>query len=68
MAFLVIIVIAVMIIAVVTVMVIAIVLYFSVRDLDVGMASKYIDYSLSLIETRIVFMSSICKRNSSVFY
>jgi hypothetical protein len=32
----------------------------------VGMASKCINYSLSFIGTRIVFVSSICRRNSSI--
>jgi hypothetical protein len=34
----------------------------------VGMISKCIGYSLSFIGTRIVFVSSICRRNSSVSY
>jgi hypothetical protein len=41
---------------------------FGVRGLGVGMASKCIGHSLSLIKTRIVFVSSICRRNSPVSY
>jgi hypothetical protein len=48
--------------------VVVVVLCFSVRGLGVGMASKCIGHSLSLIGTRIVFVSSICRRNSSVSY
>jgi hypothetical protein len=59
---------AAVVVAVIAAVIIAVVLYFSVRDLGVGMASKCISHSLSLIETRIVFVSSIYRRNSSVSY
>jgi len=56
----------VVIVAVMIVVMVIIVLCFGVRGLGVDMALKYIGYSLSLIGTRIVFVSSICKRNSFV--
>jgi len=56
------------VIVIVTAVMVTVILYFSVRGLDVGMASKCIGYSLSLIKTRIVFVSSIYRRNSSVSY
>jgi hypothetical protein len=61
-------VVAAVIVAVMAVIMIVVVFCFSVRDLGVDMASKCINYSLSLIGTRIVFVSSICRRNSSVFH
>jgi hypothetical protein len=59
-------VVAAVVVAVVAAVVVAVVLCFGVRGLGVGMASKCIGHSLSLIGTRIVFVSSICRRNSSV--
>ena len=52
--------------AVVVAVVVAVALCFGVRGLGVGMASKCIGHSLSLIGTRIVVVSSICRRNSAV--
>jgi hypothetical protein len=57
---------AAVVVAVMTAVIIAIVFCFGVRGLGVGMASKCISHSLSLIGTRIVFVSSICRRNSSI--
>jgi hypothetical protein len=59
---------AAVVVAVVVTVVVAVVLCFGIRGLGVGMASKCIGHSLSLIGTRIVFVSSICRRNFSVSY
>jgi hypothetical protein len=57
---------AAVVVAVVAAVMVAVVVCFGVRGLGVGMASKCIGHNLSFIGTRIVFVSSICRRNSSV--
>src|SRR6202795_4883955 len=57
-------VVAAVVVAVVVAMAVA--LCFGVRGLGVGMASKWIGHSPLTFGTRIVFVSLMCRRNSSV--